>query len=153
MSSLPFGLGGLESMSSSGGSNSTKTTKSPKQIRYNDLMRNMGDVGGAMQANRFTNKGGAALPGIMAFMGMPNYAPQRGWGAGGSNGGFGFGFPDIHGGGGKKPTDPTTPPDDGNGNGGNIGGQWDANGYLLSLLYPPPIGTGAQWRNTMKYGA
>ena len=150
MSILPFGLGGVDSMSSS---KTDKPTKSPKQIRYNDLMRNMGDVGLAMQANRFTSKGGAAIPGIMAFMGAPNFAPQRGWGMGG--GGFGsWGFPDIHGGGGKKPPVPPTPPDDGNGDGGgNIANQWDANGYLLSLLYPPPIGTGAQWRNTMKYGA
>jgi hypothetical protein len=67
-------------------------------------------------------------------------------GLGGDGGGMGGGG----GGGGPQIEDPPLPPldpDDPNGNGGT-----DIQ-RLLELLKPPPIGTGAQWRNTMKYGA
>lgn len=71
-------------------------TRTRKQNLAAEFDRTARNVGAAMQANRFTNKGGAAIPGMMAFMGMPNQAPQRGWGAGGM-GGFG----DFQFGGGK----------------------------------------------------
>lgn len=67
-----------------------------------------------------------------------------------------FGFPDEFGG--------LWPRHHGGGNGGGNGdGNGDGSGnpppppnptdWPLNLLYPPPIGTGAQWRHTMSYGA
>lgn len=61
-----------------------------------------------------------------------------------------------HGNGGGNPP----PPDGGQdpGTGGDGSGTGNGTGNMgnfgpINLLYPPPIGTGAQWRNTMKYGA
>ncbi len=104
---------------------------------------------------------------VMGFMGLPwttrgsdrmgGYAgpPRRvsAWdflggalgGYGGGGGGGGGGGPQI-----EDPPLPPLDPNDPNGNGGNgNSGGWSP----IDLLYPPPIGTGAQWRNTMKYGA
>lgn len=143
MTSLPFGFGGFESISDAP---DTQTTKRPRQWQ-----RDIGRAVGAFTnpVNRF-QRGGAGIPTMMAFMGMPNFANRPAYGNGG--GGGGFGFPGGGGNGGDKPpetggedppyVDPNNPP----GGGG-------ANQTLLNLLYPPPIGTGAQWRNTMKYGA
>lgn len=98
--------------------------------------------------------------GMMGFMGLPwltrGYAGKGSigpwqwmtpWGAGmGGKGGGGGGGGEDPGTGGE---DPGTG-GDGSGNGGGIGStSW----IPPQLLYPPPIGTGAQWRNTMKYGA
>ena len=111
------------------------------------------------------NAGGSGLGGIFgASTGMP-WQQKRGnmwmtidprmqavypsgttpFGLGGYGGGNGGGTskpPQI-----ENPPLPPYDPNDPNGNGGT-----DIQ-RLLELLKPPPIGTGAQWRNTMKYGA
>lgn len=49
----------------------------------------------------------------------------------------------------------TVPPVQGTGGGftGVPGMNGTPGGYGVTLLTPPPMGSGAQWRNTMKYGA
>lgn len=87
-------------------------TPTRKQNLARSLQNDIGRTMGAYNANRF-GKGGGGLDSIMAFMGAPNLAPQRGWGAGG-NGSAMFDWPNLHGGGGKDPNDPNNPgnPDD-----------------------------------------
>ena len=125
--------------------------------------RLMNQVSGAMRAS-----GGSGLGGLSGFMGLPIFS--RGSDHLGSYAGHGqmlspfnnYGFGSLGGYGGhiRKPAgpqieDPPLPPvdpNDPNGNGG--GGTTSSSGWSpINLMYPPPIGTGAQWRNTMKYGA
>lgn len=59
------------------------------------------------------------------------------------------------GGGGSVPPPPVTvPPVQGTGGGftGVPGMNGTPGGYGVNLLTPPPVGTGEQWRNTMRYG-
>lgn len=65
-------------------------------------------------------------------------------------------MPSNNSGGGSAPPPPVTvPPVQGTGGGftGVPGMNGTPGGYGVNLLTPPPVGTGAQWRNTMKYGA
>lgn len=96
--------------------------------------------------------------GMMGFMGLP-WMTRR-WGGNGSSGPWQWMMPWAGAmagrggnGGGGGGNDPGTGGDDpgtgGDGNGGTGSTSWTP----PQLLYPPPIGTGVQWRNTMKYGA
>lgn len=65
-------------------------------------------------------------------------------------------MPSNNGGGSSVPPPPVTvPPVQGTGGGftGVPGMNGTPGGYGVTLLTPPPMGSGAQWRNTMKYGA
>ena len=118
----------------------------------------------AQQVNWALKNSRGGIGGMAAMLGVP-FQQKRGgnwmtidprmqavypsgttpFGLGGYNGGNGGGVgnpPQI-----EKPPLPPYDPNDPNGNGG-----MDIQ-RLLELLKPPPIGTGAQWRNTMKYGA
>ncbi len=148
--SLPFGF-------------SARTEMTPEQKKARESRRLRRGIQGGMNS-------GNVLGPMMGFMGLPwvsrgarnpggSYGPPRWVMAndffGGALGGFGGGGKGGGGGGGGGPQieDPPLPPldpNDPNGNGGNgNSGGWSP----IDLLYPPPIGTGAQWRNTMKYGA
>lgn len=122
----------------------------------------------AQQVNWALQNSRGGMGGMAAMMGMPfqqktgnqwmTINPRRQsiypsgstpFGLGGYGGGMGGGMadgvgspPQI-----EKPPLPPYDPNDPNENGG-----MDIQ-RLLELLKPPPIGTGAQWRNTMKYGA
>lgn len=71
---------------------------------------------------------------------------QPGSGSGSSGGGSGTPY---------VPPPVTVPPVQGTGGGftGVPGMNGTPGGYGVTLLTPPPMGSGAQWRNTMKYGA
>lgn len=149
MFDLPFGFGGMSPQSSGSGNDSQKKRKLPR-----DYMQRMIQYG--MQNNGVR---GGGMGAVMGFMGLPFWTRQ--WGGKGSSGpltqinpwdalGYGYGYGMNGGGGGGGGGDDGGGDDGGGGNGdGNGDGINDA----LNLLYPPPIGTGAQWRNTMKYGA
>ena len=151
MASLPFGFGPT----------STKQAGKPAPKRYNPF--DPKQIKWALQ-----NSGGSGMGGMAAMLGVP-FQQKRGnmWmtidprmqavypsgttpsGLSGYGGGMGGGMaggvgnpPQI-----EKPPLPPYDPNNPNGNGG-----MDIQ-RLLELLKPPPIGTGAQWRNTMKYGA
>lgn len=108
-------------------------------------------------------RNGGDMGAVMGFMGLPwmqrnigidggaGYWKQMDpWGFG-SLGGFNItGGGNGGGGGGGNPGTGG----DGPGTGGNNGVRpRNANWTPPTLMYPPPIGTGAQWRNTMKNGA
>lgn len=88
-------------------------TKTRKQLLANDFRRTAAGIQQGMMSGPGGRNGGGALGAAMGFMGAPNLAPQRGWGAGG-NGSAMFDWPSLHGGGGKDPNDPNNPgnPDD-----------------------------------------
>lgn len=137
MANMPFGFGGGKE---SGNHDSFKNLT--RRVQYGF------DTGGGMGA-------------LMGFMDLPYRTRPGGNEPGGSPGGSwqtmwpGGIDPRMRGGNGVKPPqieNPPLPPYDPNDpNGDGTGNQTYA--QLLQLLYPPPIGTGAQWRNTMKYGA
>jgi hypothetical protein len=122
----------------------------PKQIKW--ALNNAGGSGaggifGAMSGMPWQQKRGnmwmtidprmrAVYPSGTTPFGLGGYG-------GGDAGGNGGGGPQI-----EKPPLPPFDPNNPNGNGNGTDIQ-----RLLELLKPPPIGTGAQWRNTMKYGA
>lgn len=154
MFDLPFGFGGMAPMSG-GNKQADGKRKMPKHylkrmVEYG--MQNNGVRGGGMGA-------------VMGFMGLPFLTRQ--WGGKGSSGplmqvnpwdalGYGYGYGGMGGGGGGGGDGDGNGDgggDDGSGGGGNGDGNGDGINDALRLLYPPPIGTGAQWRNTMKYGA
>ena len=144
MASLPFGFGPT----------STKQAANPAPKKNNPF--DMKQINWAMR-----NAGGSGMGGIFgALTGIPWQQKRNGnWmtidpgrravypsgttpsGLSGYGGGAGGGA-----GGGPEIENPPLPPFNPNGNGTDIQ-------RLLELLKPPPIGTGAQWRNTMKYGA
>lgn len=144
MANLPFGFGLTSDQPAEQPTRGGSTKQLMRQINYGMQNAPMG-------------RGGMGA--VMGFMGLPFMS--RGNGAGqnslgpwtrfdprrlpfnpGGNGGPNTGGED-------PPLDPNDPPiDDGNG-----GTSAEMNRRLLELLFPPPIGTGAQWRNTMKYGA
>lgn len=87
-------------------------TPTRKQLIRNDLQRTLGGMQGAYNGSRFS-RGGPGLETAMAFMGAPNLAPERGWGAGGMGGsGSGQWTNWPHGGGnGNNPDTPGNPDD------------------------------------------
>lgn len=120
-------------------------------------------VGDIKWAARNSGTDGSMLP-LAALLGIPMYQKRGGqwmtfnprirsiYQTGTTP--FGVGLRGGGGGGGNDPgtggEDPGTG-GDGSGNGG--GGVGSTSWIPPQLLYPPPIGTGVQWRNTMKYGA
>ena len=158
MASLPFGFGGMSGQ---------KQALTPQQKRKQGTKQLARQINFGM-ANSPMGSGGMGA--MMGFMGLPFMSKGNGAGKGSGGpwmtvdpvsqtifqggfsglGGDGGGMGGGGGGGGPQIEDPPLPPldpDDPNGNGGT-----DIQ-RLLELLKPPPIGTGAQWRNTMKYGA
>lgn len=145
--SLPFGF-------------ATQSEMTPEQKKARESRRLRRSIQGGMNS-------GNVLGPMMGFMGLPwvsrgarnpggSYGPPRwvmardffggalgGWGGGGGRGGPKIEDPPL------PPLDPNDPNDPNNPNGDGNPSGWSP----IDLLYPPPIGTGAQWRNTMKYGA
>lgn len=153
MANFPFGFGGIDAMTSGPRQMATADQKKGKPTRQ---LRKMVEYG--MQNNGL----GSGMGAVMGFMGLPFLTRQ--WGGHGSSGPWqtvnpwdALGSPYAFGGGGSGGGggDDGSGGGDGGGDGSGGNGDGDGNGYndLLKLLYPPPIGTGAQWRNTMKYGA
>ncbi len=150
MANLPFGFGPMSAQQTAQPTRGGSTKKLMKQINFGMRNAPMGRNG---------------MGAVMGFMGLPFMSKGNGAGEGsggpwmtvdprnltmspggwGGLGGGGSGLPQIE--------DPPLPPYDPNNPPGGGGGGGGVDPRLLELLFPPQIGTGAQWRNTMKYGA
>ena len=170
---MPFGFGGYSRQTTPGLAQSTvaqpgTATTPPVPVTKG---RSPLPVQTIRKMMAYGMKSGSPLGGMMGFMELPwwsrngngrdNPGPWRymnPWdymnggngngqhGGGGNNGGGNNGGGDN--GGGDNGGGDNGGGDNGGGNGGNST-PWTP----IDLLYPPAIGTGAQWRNTMKYGA
>lgn len=155
MFDLPFGLGGMTPTTNRTGSNSTTTQSGGQTKNFKDMHKGFQQTARWVQGGM---NGAGGLGAMMGFMGLPWLSRNAGPGNSGHIGwvnpwdflgGIGqFG----KGGGGKGGGGNDDGGDDGGGDNGG-GGNDNGNGstaWKLQLLTPPPIGTGAQWRNTMR---
>ena len=145
MASLPFGFGPTSTKQAGKPAPKRYNPFDPKQIKW--AIKNSGGSGaggifGAMSGMPWQQKRGNMWMTIDPRMQAVYPSGTTPSGLSGYGGGNGDGGPQI-----EKPPLPPYDPNNPNGNSG-----MDIQ-RLLELLKPPPIGTGAQWRNTMKYGA
>lgn len=147
---MPFGFGGFDGVSGLSGRRAQAAGDKPAPNKANRRARDWKSLRNRIQGGLDS---GSTFGAMMGFMDLPWLSRNHGAGAPQyvrAEDFLGNGFSRAMGNGGGGGGGGADKPDDG----GNDPGTGTQNPWVApTLLYPPPIGTGEQWRYTMQYGA